>query len=203
MFDHQKYDEYDFCVICPVISVQICSLKDLLYCLFHCHRLESDLFYPFGHIPLSASQIFYTTKLVYCSVNLKPFVPGHVLVIPRRPVPIFDMLTDEEVSELMIVVKKTTKLVKQVYKANSVTVAIQDGPPAGQTVPHVHVHVLPRKLNDLECGDMIYSMLDNFDFREVSREEQAVQPDSERHPRSEAEMAAEAELLKNALQLIV
>ena len=38
---------------------------------------------------------------------------------------------------------------------------LQDGPAAGQTVPHVHIHVLPRKLGDFEPNDKIYDALDN------------------------------------------
>ena len=39
--------------------------------------------------------------------------------------------------------------------------ALQDGPAAGQTVPHVHIHVLPRKLGDFEPNDKIYDALDD------------------------------------------
>ena len=44
--------------------------------------------------------------------------------------------------------------------AQALTFAIQDGPAAGQTVPHVHVHVLPRRLGDFERNDQVYDELD-------------------------------------------
>ena len=91
----------------------------------------------FGHIPLPLYQIFYRTTYSYCSCNLKPFVPGHILIIPRRPVPTVDLLTDEEAVDIMMVLKKMTRFIKDYYKTESVTTCIQDGPPAGQTVPHV------------------------------------------------------------------
>ena len=103
--------------------------------------MESDLFFPFGFIPLPISQIFALTALSFCSVNLKPFSPGHVLVIPRRPVPTLDDLTDEEMTDLMLLVKKTTRMLKKLHHADAVTVSIQDGPAAGQTVPHVDFYV--------------------------------------------------------------
>lgn len=102
--------------------------------------MESDLFFPFGFIPLPISQIFALTALSFCSVNLKPFSPGHVLVIPRRPVPTLDDLTDEEMTDLMLLVKKTTRMLKKLHHADAVTVSIQDGPAAGQTVPHVYFY---------------------------------------------------------------
>jgi bis(5'-adenosyl)-triphosphatase len=41
------------------------------------------------------------------------------------------------------------------FKGQSLTLAIQDGPYAGQTVPHVHIHVLPRKPGDFEKNDEV------------------------------------------------
>ena len=43
------------------------------------------------------------------------------------------------------------------------TISIQDGPSAGQTVPHVHVHILPRSSGDFENNDDIYNELNNHD----------------------------------------
>ncbi|KAL0978531.1 hypothetical protein UPYG_G00171750 [Umbra pygmaea] len=47
-------------------------------------------------------------------------------------------------------------LVEKLFQASSITIAIQDGPEAGQTVKHVHVHVLPRKAGDFKSNDNIY-----------------------------------------------
>ncbi|XP_003366242.1 Bis(5'-adenosyl)-triphosphatase [Trichinella spiralis] len=49
------------------------------------------------------------------------------------------------------------------YKTSSSTVCIQDGPEAGQTVKHLHVHILPRRRGDFEHNDEIYSVLDRHD----------------------------------------
>ena len=47
------------------------------------------------------------------------------------------------------------------FGCGSLTLAIQDGPLAGQTVPHVHVHVLPRKAGDFAANDEVYDAIDD------------------------------------------
>lgn len=119
---------------------------------------------PFGFIPLSSSQVFFKGKHSYCSVNLKPFVPGHVLVMSRRPVLSIDQLTEEEANDLMQTVRRTMRMIKQVHQTESVTIAIQDGRPAGMTVPHIHVHIMPRRENDAVYGDKVYDELERAEF---------------------------------------
>lgn len=54
------------------------------------------------------------------------------------------------------------------YGAQSLTMAIQDGPAAGQTVPHVHIHLLPRKVGDFEKNDEVYDAIDAASATSVS-----------------------------------
>ena len=70
-------------------------------------------------------------------------------------------------------------------------VAVQDGRDAGQSVPHVHIHILPRKPGDFKYNDDVYKALDAVD---VGTERCKTFPidDSERRDRSLSEMAAEA-----------
>lgn len=41
---------------------------------------------------------------------------------------------------------------------------LQDGPQAGQTVPHVHIHIVPRKGGDFENNDEIYDAVSSYTF---------------------------------------
>lgn len=50
--------------------------------------------------------------------------------------------------------------------------AVQDGRDAGQTVEHVHVHLIPRKLGDFERNDDIYDKLEKHDSQDKIREEE-------------------------------
>nr|XP_007146925.1 hypothetical protein PHAVU_006G082400g [Phaseolus vulgaris]ESW18919.1 hypothetical protein PHAVU_006G082400g [Phaseolus vulgaris] len=80
----------------------------------------------------------------------------HVLVCPKREVKRFVDLTADETSDLWLTAQKVGTQLESYHKASSLTLAIQDGPQAGQTVPHVHIHLIPRKSGDFEKNDEIY-----------------------------------------------
>eukprot|EP00617_Octactis_speculum_P004578 CAMPEP_0185774626 /NCGR_PEP_ID=MMETSP1174-20130828/79124_1 /TAXON_ID=35687 /ORGANISM="Dictyocha speculum, Strain CCMP1381" /LENGTH=136 /DNA_ID=CAMNT_0028461897 /DNA_START=1 /DNA_END=411 /DNA_ORIENTATION=+ len=100
----------------------------------------------FGPYVLSPSQQFYISPsgLSVGFVNLKPLVPGHVLVIPRRNVPKLVDLTEEELVDLWSSVMEVRSIVLRFHGCAGAEIGVQDGADAGQSVPHVHVHILPR-----------------------------------------------------------
>jgi len=98
----------------------------------------------FGKFDVDRRQVFFATPLSLAIVNLKPLVPGHVLLIPRRVVPTLRDLSDDEASDLWRAARHVHRLLLDHYSMSSANLAIQDGPHAGQSVPHVHVHILPR-----------------------------------------------------------
>lgn len=55
-------------------------------------------------------------------------------------------------------------MIERVYKASALNIAIQDGPDAGQSVDHVHAHIIPRRQGDMDNkggNDAIYSMMES------------------------------------------
>ncbi|GAO47399.1 HIT-like protein [Saitoella complicata NRRL Y-17804] len=112
---------------------------------------------------LVTSQVFYRSpsSLSCALVNLKPLKLLHVLIIPQRVVPRLKDLTKEEVADLFQTAQLIGSVVEQEANADSLTIALQDGVNAGQTVPHVHIHVIPRKAQDYPDNDMIYEALDS------------------------------------------
>ncbi|XP_078065658.1 bis(5'-adenosyl)-triphosphatase isoform X2 [Mustelus asterias] len=110
----------------------------------------------FGQHIIKSSVIFLQTELSFALVNRKPVVPGHVLVCPIRPTERFRDLRPEEVTDLFHTSQKVATVVEQHFKVTSLTITVQDGPEAGQTVKHVHVHILPRKKGDFSRNDDVY-----------------------------------------------
>ena len=98
---------------------------------------------PFCNKATIKNEFFYETKQTLALYNLKPVIKGHCLVIPRRHKERFADLSSIERNELLQSVNKVCILLQQVHHARAFSILIQDGLAAGQTVPHLHVHVTP------------------------------------------------------------
>ncbi|XP_052137567.1 bifunctional bis(5'-adenosyl)-triphosphatase/adenylylsulfatase FHIT-like [Oryza glaberrima] len=149
---------------------------------------EMEAAYKFGPYKIDAREVFHSTPLSYAMVNLRPLLPGNVLVCPKREVKRFADLSSNETSDLWVTAKEVGVRLEQYHKASSLTFAIQDGPEAGQTVSHVHIHVIPRKKGDFEKNDEIY---DAIDVKERELKEK-LDLDIESKDRTMEEMAHEA-----------
>ena len=84
----------------------------------------------------------------YAFLDIFPRREGHTLVIPTTPVQRIAELTTLERSRLMSGVAEVQSLLSSHFQTMDFTVLVHDGPLAGQEVPHVHVHVLPRTPKD-------------------------------------------------------
>ncbi|KAK7695335.1 hypothetical protein QCA50_002526 [Cerrena zonata] len=136
-------------------------------------------------------QVFYRTPLTFAIVNLKPIVPGHVLVIPTRVVNRLTDLNPSELAELMSSVQHVGRTIERAYGADALTIACQDGKAAGQTVPHVHFHLLPRKLR----GDRFAGRNDEV-YPELERAEAKLPQDLLKNAQKDGDLAEDVEPIK-------
>ncbi|VDP11299.1 unnamed protein product [Onchocerca flexuosa] len=168
VFDHRRSDLY------TLIAVQKNEIGNEVYM--------------FGNNSIPAEHVFYRSTYTFCFVNRNPVLPGHVLVCPIRNVERLTKLSHAETSDLFITAKRIQAMLEDYYKAASSTVCVQDGPEAGQTVSHVHVHIFPRKKGDFG-GDP-----DNV-YRELAEHDKAV----EKRFRDKEEMRNEANIYRSLL----
>jgi predicted amidohydrolase/diadenosine tetraphosphate (Ap4A) HIT family hydrolase len=124
-------------------------------------------YYLFENNKVFKETIFYETELCYAFTNIRCVVPGHVLVATKRVIPRLSDLSLEETKDFFVTICKVQKVVESYHGAKSATVTVQDGPEAGQTVKHLHCHVMPRKPGDFEDNDEIYVQLQNHDAPNV------------------------------------
>lgn len=97
----------------------------------------------------TATDFFLETKSFAAIYNIAPILPGHSLVIPRRHVESLFELTDSELAEFMRLGRDVARLLKQVLQTDAFDWAIQEKEAAGQSVAHLHMHVVPRRIGDL------------------------------------------------------
>ncbi|KAL2990565.1 hypothetical protein AAZX31_11G209800 [Glycine max] len=156
-------------------------IKLIVFSVAPCIKMAVE-YYDFGPHKIHHSSVFYTSNLSFAFVNLRPAVTGHIL---------FNMMliNYDETVDLWLIAKKLGRQLESYHKASSLTFCIQDGPQAGQSVPHVHIHILPRKSGDYENNDDIYDDI-NEKEKELNR---ALKVDIERKDRSIQEMALEAD----------
>ncbi len=78
-----------------------------------------------------------------------PVSPGHSLVIPRRHIGSWFEASPEEGSALLELLEDAKTMADAEHHPDSYNIGINDGPAAGQTVPHLHMHLIPRFRGDV------------------------------------------------------
>jgi bis(5'-adenosyl)-triphosphatase len=86
--------------------------------------------------------------------NLAPILPGHSLIIPRGHILSLMELSDPELCELTLFSRDIVKVLQKAFGSRAFDWTIQEGLEAGQTIPHLHLHLIPRAQGDLpQPGD--------------------------------------------------
>ncbi|MBV8789751.1 MAG: HIT domain-containing protein [Mycobacterium sp.] len=103
---------------------------------------------PFTDIPRMSDEeglVVARGELVYAVLNLYPYNPGHLMVVPYRRVSELEDLTGEESAELMAFMQKAIRVIKNVSRPHGFNVGLNLGTSAGGSLAeHLHVHVVPR-----------------------------------------------------------
>lgn len=92
--------------------------------------------------------IVYEDDQVFAFMDAGQVNPGHVLVATRRQVETFVELAESEAAHLFTVAHRVAKAVQAEFQPEGMTLLQTNRPAGWQTVPHVHVHVLPRHTGD-------------------------------------------------------
>ncbi|MBI2572661.1 HIT domain-containing protein [Candidatus Woesearchaeota archaeon] len=119
----------DTCIFCKIIKKEI-----------PCHEIQET--------PFSLSFL-----------DIHPHAQGHTVVIPKSHAKILFELDDKTTHELLTDVKKTMKLIQDKLHPDGFNVGWNDGPTAGQTVGHLHIHIMPRYTGD--NGGSMHSIIKN------------------------------------------
>lgn len=96
-------------------------------------------------------------ELAYSARDSYAVSPGHTLVIPKRHVASFFDLTPDEVQACMELITEERRLLDEEFSPDGYNIGVNIGPAAGQSILHVHIHLIPRYQGDVEnpqgeCG---------------------------------------------------
>jgi diadenosine tetraphosphate (Ap4A) HIT family hydrolase len=97
-----------------------------------------------------ADRIFFRDELVYGLWDGFPVSPGHALLIPHGHMPDWFDATDEERSALFKAVDGAKAIIEKHRRPDGYNIGINCGPAAGQTIFHLHIHLIPRYSGDVE-----------------------------------------------------
>jgi diadenosine tetraphosphate (Ap4A) HIT family hydrolase len=90
-----------------------------------------------------------SNELAFAIRDAYPVSPGHSLVVPRRLVPDWDEASAEERSAILALVDEVKTGLRASHSPDGFNVGFNEGAAAGQTVFHLHVHVIPRYTGDV------------------------------------------------------
>ncbi len=99
----------------------------------------------------------YEDEHTLAFLDIHPLTEGHTLVISKVHYEALEEPPAEEIARLFLAVQRVSGALRRAFGAPATTIGINNGRAAGQVVPHLHVHILPRYPGD--GGGTIHSIL--------------------------------------------
>lgn len=109
----------------------------------------NDLSKPCAFCTLPPSRIVEENEHAVLILDGFPVSPGHSLIIPKRHVGSFFEVSTQERAALFELLDRAQVLATHHHCPDGFNIGINDGSAAGQTVPHLHIHLIPRYHGDL------------------------------------------------------
>ncbi len=97
----------------------------------------------------------YRDDFFIITVNLYPYNPGHLLVFPVRHIEDIREYTEEEENRLNELVKFSLNILDKAYSPSGYNIGYNMGLPAGASIRHLHMHIIPRYPRETGIADLI------------------------------------------------
>jgi histidine triad (HIT) family protein len=94
------------------------------------------------------SNIVYEDANFVAFLDIRPANKGHTLVVPKNHIADLFALSEEQVKELFATVRLVAQGIKRAIHSDAFNIIQNNGASAGQVIPHVHIHIIPRSEND-------------------------------------------------------
>ncbi len=120
--------------------------------------MDSCIFCKIGAKEIPVHKV-YEDSSVFAFLDIKPHTKGHTVVIPKKHgVRVFDF-EDKQIGELFVSVRKVMEKLDGKLNPDGFNVGWNHNTAAGQVVPHLHIHIMPRYMND--GGGSMHSIVKN------------------------------------------
>ena len=90
----------------------------------------------------------YEDDFVKAFFDVNPASEGHTLIIPKKHYETIYAIPDRELKRIIVVAKKLAKIYRKALGVNAINILHASGKEAQQTVPHFHLHLVPRRKDD-------------------------------------------------------
>jgi len=136
---------------------------------------------PFCH-PDVRDYAFYENRGYLAIINIAPVLPGHSLVIPELHRASLTVLNTDEMCAFMETARKATIILMKAFDTDAFDWSVQEKAEAGQSIEHLHLHIVPRLKNDLDKPGDWYplvhvndeELIDGFNRRRLSLQEKEI-----------------------------
>ena len=99
---------------------------------------------------LPSERIIAECKLTYTIRDGYELSPGHSLILPKRHMPTFFDVTVDEQAALFAAIQQAKQELDREFSPDGYNIGINNGEFAGQSIPHLHIHLIPRYRGDVE-----------------------------------------------------
>jgi len=107
-----------------------------------------------NHPQVTSLKVYEEQDLFIC-LNLYPYNPGHLMIIPRRHVEKFEELTVVERNRMFEVTMMCQKMLSALFSPSGFNVGYNQGDYSGASIKHIHIHIVPRYRTELGYIDII------------------------------------------------
>jgi histidine triad (HIT) family protein len=105
------------------------------------------------------SHTIYEDDNVLAFLDINPHAKGHTVVIPKVHAETAFELSEDQIKDLFLGVKKTQEKIEQVLSPDGYNIGWNHNKAGGQVVPHIHVHIMPRYSDD--GGTSMHGIVNN------------------------------------------
>ena len=113
--------------------------------------------------PSVQSSVYYTSVRCMAIYNIAPVLPGHSLIVPKKHCTSLLDLTPEELVEFVETGRTALRILMKAFNTDAFDWSIQEKPEAGQTIEHLHLHIVPRLKGDLAHPGDWYPLIQHND----------------------------------------